>query len=326
MAEINAAGVANPANDATKIKDNNEPNAATPKKRRRGLGEVRGTTRLKFDERDIDAATGLFKAHLESVELAWATQKEDSSLVSFSGLAVPYLVFTFASNAKDPSVRKYVTLRISPAESNALTIPGGDEAWKVEQPMNWLKHILNVFVLKGNAMSEEMMDALELPFEDFNDNMEYVPVEPEVVLNGWRTLFENFLGYMENNGKPVYKSATGNYLPLWIKLIRFTKIKGQWKPVASGNSAGDFAFPSFVGTGYIELFDQNRAPVLHVDASKESIIYREVAKAPTAPQIPGMAPAFNPQVPVGAPAAAAAPMGMGAVPQASVNPTDDLPF
>ena len=31
MAEINAAGVANLANDATKIKDNNEPNAATPK-------------------------------------------------------------------------------------------------------------------------------------------------------------------------------------------------------------------------------------------------------------------------------------------------------
>lgn len=156
----------------------------------------------------------MFKAHLESVELAWATQKEDSSLVSFAGLAVPSLVFTFASNAKDPSVRKYVTLRISPAESNALTIPGGDEAWKVEQPMNWLKHILNVFVLKGNAMSEEMMDALELPFEDFNDNMEYVPVEPEVVLNGWRTLFENFLGYME-----IMVSLFINLLPVIIFLF-----------------------------------------------------------------------------------------------------------
>ena len=76
MAEIKDAGVANPANDANETKVGNTATAATPKKRRRGLGEVRGTTRLKFDERDIDAATGLFKAHLESVELAWATQKK----------------------------------------------------------------------------------------------------------------------------------------------------------------------------------------------------------------------------------------------------------
>jgi len=230
---------------------------------------------------------------------------------------------------KDVIARKYVTLRFSPVESNALTIPGAADEWKVNQVFDYLKHILNVFVLKGKPMPEEMADALELPYEDFNEQMEYVPVEPEEVLAGWRVLFENFIAIMENNGKPVYKTAAGSYIPLWMKLLRFTKVKNAWKPIVSGNGAGDFGFNGFVGEGVIEIFDQTKAPVLHVDPTKESLIYRETAKAPIAPAIPG-APAaggvYNPQVPAGAPVGGYGAAPMPASPAAATNPADDLPF
>jgi len=88
-ANAQAAEVENVAADAA-VEENkvgNQPTAEAPKKRRRGLSESRGTARLKFDERDIDQATHLFKGHLETVELAWATEKEDSGRASFAGLS-----------------------------------------------------------------------------------------------------------------------------------------------------------------------------------------------------------------------------------------------
>ena len=81
-ANAQAAKVENVAADAA-VEDNQigkQPTSEAPKKRRRGLSESRGTARLKFDERDIDQATHLFKGHLETVELGWATEKEDSFL------------------------------------------------------------------------------------------------------------------------------------------------------------------------------------------------------------------------------------------------------
>lgn len=319
-----AAQGVNPVNEPTNEMPN-EPNAPAKKKVRRGLADVRGTTRLKFTEADAIPANHLFVGHLDSVELTWATQKEDSGLVSFAGLAVPSLVITFASNAEEINKRKYVSLRISPAESNALTIPGAKEAWKVEQPLNWLKHILNVYILKGTEMSDEMADKLDLGFVDFNEDGEYVQVEPEEVLAGWRGLFENFIAYMENNGKPVYKNAAGKILPVWMKLLRFTKQKGEWKPILGGNQAGDLAFPAFVGEGCIELYVQNTAPSIHVDPMKETIRPQQIkeAKAPTMPTMPGAMP--------GSGYAAAAvptydPMAAPANPPYMAEGTDDMPF
>lgn len=272
---------------SVETKEVNNVEVVAKKRVRRGLGEVRGTTRLKFTEQDANRSNFLFLGHLDSIELSSSVQKEDSNLVSFAGLEVPSLTFTFASNADEITRRKYVTLRINPAESNAYTIPQQKEAWKVEQPLNWLKHILEVFVLKGKPMNEEMMDALELPYCDFDDDLQYVQVEPEVVLAGWKTLFENFLSYMNNDGKPVYKAANGKLLPIWMKLLRYTKIRGEWKAVLGGNQAGDLGFSNFVGEGCIELYSQNVIPSLHVDVAKESIIHQQVKepKAPTMPNI-----------------------------------------
>lgn len=324
--------------EETKV--NNVENAeSTPKKRRgRGLGTVRGASRLKFDERDIDRSTYLFKGHLDSIEISYSTEKEDSANTSFAGLAVPRLVLTFASNTKDVQNRKYATLRIAPAESNALTIPGAKEAWKVEQPLNWLKHILNVFVLKGNEMTEETEDMLTLPFEDFVDTpeggFEYQPVEAEDVLNGWKVLFENFIAIMNNDGKPYYKSQTGDILPIWMKLIRYQKVPNKnkkmvWKSIGNGGQTGDFLFTPFVGEGAIELYNQSKTPTLRVDFQKESIVAQKVEeetpKAPNMPNIPGIpsgAAVMNP----GVPAPSMPGYDAGNVNAPTQAGSDDLPF
>lgn len=75
----------------------------------------------------------------------------------------------------------------------------------------YLKHILDVYVLKGKPMTEEQEDALTLPFEDFDDNGEYVTVDVNEVINGWRALFDNFATIMNTGreGKPVYVGADG---------------------------------------------------------------------------------------------------------------------
>lgn len=306
---------------------NNEVKSEETKKRvRRGLGEVRGSSRAKFTENDYNKSNGLFVGHLDSVELTFATMKEDSGLVSFAGLEVPSLVFTFASNDDEANKRKYITLRINPAESNANTIPGGEEEWKVNQPLNWLKHILDVFVLKGQEMTEEMADKLELPYIDFDENMEYVPIEPEVVLSGWRVLFENYLAILNNDGKPHYKSTNGKLLPIWMKLLRFVKNKkNEWTPVARGNNAGDFAFPAVVGEGVIELYNNTKTPTIHINRIKESVAIQQMAKQPTMPSIPGATPVNNPAVGVYSPTADFQQQPVEPVQNFAANP-NDLPF
>jgi hypothetical protein len=136
----------------------------TPKKRRgRGINnDLRDVTRKKFDERtDCNKANGLFIGHLEDVKVDWATLKDDvQGMPSFAGMSIPYLTFTFASNHENINERRYVTQRLLPAESNVETIPGGKGAWKVDNIFRFMKHIYNVFVLKGRDLTEEEIDAM----------------------------------------------------------------------------------------------------------------------------------------------------------------------
>lgn len=305
----------------------------TKKKKRRGISnDTRGSSRLKFDERrDAQRANGLFIGHLDNVEVTWVTLGADvQGLQSFAGLAIPVLSLTFASNDESEAVRRYVTHRMMPAESNALTIPGGAEAWKVESVLAWMKHLMDVFVLKGRVMTEAEEDALCLPFDDTDDDGNYVPVESEVVVDGWKILFENFVKLMNNEGKPVYKTATGGIIPIWMKLLRFTKFKNAWTPVVRGKSTmGDLGFTNFVGEGCIELYKSQVAPLLKIDVSKESITYKETAKT-TAPTMPG-APMMGGAVPTSQ--MPAMPMGGsentftgGSQFPGVGNPADELPF
>lgn len=119
---------------------------------------------------------------------------------------------TFASNEEDPNKRHYVSKTFTAVESNVNTIPGGKEEWKVNSVFDWLKHVLNVYYLKGRELTDEEATALSLTFEDFDEQGEYVSVDTEIVINAWKVLFENFENIMNRgkNGKPVYHDKTIN--------------------------------------------------------------------------------------------------------------------
>lgn len=173
---------------------------------RRGLGSARGTARLKFGN-DQAKPNGLFLGHLEEVKYSTITIGEDKTgMPSFNGFEIPKLTLTFASNEEDPNKRHYVSKTFTAVESNVNTIPGGKEEWKVNSVFDWLKHVLNVYYLKGRELTDEEATALSLTFEDFDEQGEYVSVDTEIVINAWKVLFENFENIMNRgkDGKPVY--------------------------------------------------------------------------------------------------------------------------
>lgn len=295
----------------------------TKKVSRRGIGSARGTTRLKFSHEQAKQ-NGLFLGHLDSVVVSMIQIGEDKTgMPSFNGLEIPKLTITFASNEEEVNKRHYQPLTFTAVESNANTIPGGKEEWKVNSVFDWLKHILNVFVLKGRELTEEEEAALSLSYEDFDEQGEYSPVEPEVVIAGWKTLFENFENIMNRGreGQPYFKTKDGKNVALWLKMLRYVKTpKKGWQPINNG----DLSFPSFVGEGCIEIYKQNTPPSIRIDSVKEAIIPMNVEKA-KAPNMP-------------TPGTGAMAAGMGGVPVVdpmvgggnfagiATEAADDMPF
>lgn len=319
----------------TQVKENAVEGAATAgqevkaegqvkKVNRRGIGTARGTTRLKFSHEQANR-NGLFIGHLDSVVVSMIQIGDDKTgMPSFNGLEIPKLTITFASNEEDANKRHYQTLTFTAIESNANTIPGGKEEWKVNSVFDWLKHILNVYVLKGRDLTDDEAAALSLSFEDFDEQGEYVSIEPENVIAGWKTLFENFENIMNRgrDGQPYYKSKDGKNIAVWLKMLRYIKTtKKGWNPINNG----DLSFPSFVGEGCIEIYKQNTPPSIRVDSVKEAIIPMNIEK-PKQPNMPapgmaaGMAPAMG-GVPVTDPMVGAGNFG-GIVTEAA----EDMPF
>ena len=266
------------------------------KKVRRGVSnKTQAVAQLKFHEKDA-AQNGLFIGHLEEVRVDWSNNAEAKS---FTGISIPRLTFHFASNHANASEKRHVYQTLFPVESNVNTIPGGSEDWRVNNVFNWIKHILDVFYLKGREMTEAEEDALSLTFEDFDENGEYVSVEVEDVIAGYRAIFENAAAMLNGSfeladgevAKPVYKTSDGKFIPCWLKLLRHKKRKGDWINVGAN---GDLAFDSFIGNGVVELLKKDCPPtVLRLDLAKESITPKETKKAPTI-GAPGMgAPAMG---------------------------------
>ena len=266
------------------------------KKVRRGVSnKTQAVAQLKFHEKDA-AQNGLFVGHLEEVRVDWSNNADAKS---FTGMSIPRLTFHFASNHANASEKRHVYQTLFPVESNVNTIPGGSEDWRVNNVFNWIKHILDVFYLKGREMTEAEEDALSLTFEDFDENGEYVSVEVEDVINGYRAIFENAAAMLNGSfgladgevAKPVYKTSDGKYIPCWLKLLRHKKRKGDWINVGAN---GDLAFDGFIGNGVVELLKKDCPPtVLRLDLAKESITPKETKKTPTI-GAPGMgAPAMG---------------------------------
>lgn len=257
---------------------------------RRGLGSARGTARLKFGN-DQAKPNGLFLGHLEEVKYSTITIGEDKTgMPSFNGFEIPKLTLTFASNEEDPNKRHYVSKTFTAVESNVNTIPGGKEEWKVNSVFDWLKHVLNVYYLKGRELTDEEATALSLTFEDFDEQGEYVSVDTEIVINAWKVLFENFENIMNRgkDGKPVYHDKNNKFIPVWLKLLRYVKSRKSWTPINNG----DLSLPQFVGEGCIEIYQQNAIPSIKIDLVKETILIMNVEKpkTPNTLAVGGMAP------------------------------------
>ena len=303
-----------------KVNQGAENAQEAPKVNRRGLGSARGTQRMKFSHEHA-MPNGLFMAHLDSVAVSSILIGEDKTgLPSFNGMQIPRIALTFASNEAEANKRHYVTLSFTAVESNVDTIPGGSKEWTVNVILDWFKHILDVYYLKGRELTQEEEEALSLAFTDFDENGEYTPVDVEEVVAGWRTLFENFANMLETgkNGSPIYKTADGKNIPVWIKLIRYNKtVKNGWKAVVQ---SGDLTFPTFVGEGCIEIFNQQAKPAIRLDAVKEAIKPMNLdANKPKTPNMP-MMPGMNGGVPAGDPMDGGFDAGL------SAEAATDMPF
>lgn len=278
----------------------------TVKKARRGVSnQTKAVSQLRFHEKDASTQNGLFIGHLESCTVDWSVNSEGKQ---FTGEKVPRVTLHFASNHTNASEQRHVYYTLNCIESNVNTIPDGSEDWKVNNVFNWMKHILDVYYLKGREMTAEEEDALSLPFEDYDDEGNYVAVETADVINGYAFIFNNFVAMMNGSfnlpdgetPKPCYKTADGKFIPAWLKLLRHKKVKGEWRNVTQN---GELGFDSFIGNGVVELIRKDMPPaVLRLDLAKESITPKETKKTPT----------------IGAPNNAMA--GMGSVmPTATVN-------
>ena len=295
--------------------------AATKKKKRRGVSnETQAVAQLRFTEKDA-AQNGLFIGHLQEVRVDWSVNAEGGS---FTGMKVPRLTLHFASNHTNASEQRHLYHTLFPVPSDVNTIVGGSEEWKVNNVLNWIKHILDILYLRGRDLTEKEEDALSLAFEDTDDEGNYVAVDPEEVLASYAAIFNATEAMLNGSfnladgeeAKPCYKSADGKFINLWMKLLRHKKVKGEWKNVVQ---SGDLAFDGFIGNGVIEIQKTNTPPViLRLDLSKESITPKEVNKKPTI----GIQPMGG--VIAGAPMSpmAATPMDNGAYAAAG----EDMPF
>lgn len=279
--------------------------ANAAKKHRRGItNETVAVSQLKFDEKDA-ARNGLFIATLSNVSVEWSQNAEAKT---FTGLRMPRLVFEFTSTHSNPKERRHVYQTLFPVESNVDTIPGGKSAWQVDNIFNYVKHFLDVFYLKGRDLTPEEEDMLAIDIDDYtedeNGNIEYNAVEPEKVLDGYRALFENVANMMNGNinlvdnetPKPCYKTPDGKPIQCWIKLIRCIRNKdGKWRTVVNKNQ--DLGFPTFLGSGVVELVKGSGAnlqmpSIVRLDLAKESITPKKLEEAPSI-GVPGMPIGMN---------------------------------
>lgn len=299
---------------------------APVKKLRRGVSnETKAVNQLLFHEKDASPANGLFVGQLADVKVDWSVNAESKS---FTGLRVPRLTYHFTSCHSNPNEQRHVYQTLFPVESNVETIPGGDKEWQVNNVLRWIKHVLDVLYLKGRQLTPQEEDALSLAFCDYDEANQYVPVDPQEVLDAYAALFNNAAAMLNgtfNLGdgetpKPCFKDANGNPIKLWMKLLRHRKAKNTWVNVGQN---GELGFDQFIGAGAIEIQKPNTPPaILRIDVAKESITPKETKKQPTigAPMAPGMG-----GVMAGAPVEMGA-MGAGNAAFAAATESGDMPF
>lgn len=315
-------------------------NVASSKKRRRGISnETRSTTLLKFNHDDAYPGIGLFIGTI-SARIAWVTIGNDSKSTSFIGKAVPQLIIDFVSLHEPASAKKHNSRTIWARESNADNIESGKNYKFINADFAYMKHILEVVVLKGRPLTPEEEDALVLDYVDWDENGQYEPVEADEVIRAWQVLFESFIKILETSGKDG-KSAlladNGKPRHFWGKLLRYQKINGEWTPTGYGSEEGDLCQPTFVGEGIFEevIYDpttkQPKKPAMVLNIVKECIKPMDISrKKPNLAAAPGIGsiPIGGGQIPpsfMGGPAPTAGGFD-NAFADNNQGPKDDLPF
>lgn len=257
---------------------------APVKKARRGVSnQTQAVAQLRFHEKDADARTGLFVGQLEEVRIDWSNNEESKD---FPSMNVPRITLHFTSTHAAANEKRHIYQTLFPVPSNVDTIPGGKEAWKVDNVLRWIKHILDVFYLKGRELTEAEEDALALPFVDFDEEGNYVVVDPTDVVNGYYAVFTAAVAMINGSfnlpegevAKPCFKTADGKAIKVWMKLLRHKKTKNGWTNVAQN---GELGFDGFIGNGVVEILKKDVAPTLRLDLAKESITPKETKKEPT---------------------------------------------
>lgn len=323
-------------------------NAATPKKKRRGISnDTKATTRLKFTHTDVTRYKGLFIGHIE-VRVGWVTFGEDvKNSPSFIGKSVPQLIIDFYSTHEKEAERRYSTITIFASESNVDNIPSGSKYKFIENNFQIIKHVLDVTVLKGRELTEQEEEMLELGYVDFDDEGGYEPVEVDDVLKAWAVLFENVVKLIKTggkDGKSVLLDDKGKPRYFYGKMYRYYKNNGVWTPAGYGSQEGELVFPNYVREGFFEeaFLDANKQLLppkrIKLDEVRESIvpmpdITRKKPNLPNNPAIGGIAVGGGtiPQVGFmpGSPAMPGVPPtnGVGSFDGAfDTDKRDDLPF
>lgn len=250
------------------------PNA-TPKRRGRGISnDLQAATRKSFTKDDVESTTGLFITMINSVKVEWSTGKDDNK--DFPNMAIPRLVIDVCSCQSNPQERRYITKTFFPVPSNVDTCIGGKDEWKVTSILKFMKHMLDVFYLKGTkVLTTEEETALDLDFYDIDDNGNYEYIEPEVVVSAYGKLFSAFAHIMNtgNGGKPVFVQPDGKAVVIRTKLLSAIKTKNGWSLLNNGL----LDVPTFVGEGLFELYKADSCN-LKFNAVRESFIITESDK------------------------------------------------
>ena len=263
-------------------------------KKRKGRGitnDMVSTSQLKFNEKHA-SNNALFIGHLEEVTVKWTTGGENGP---FNGYKIPYLSFHFESNENDVNIRKHVYKHFFPQSSNIDTVPNHKYAWMVDNILKWPKHAFDVYTNNRNLTDAEQ-DALRLGFDDYNEETdEWISLDTQEIIDGYAFFFNNVAAIFNGSfglkegetPKPIYKTADGKFIPVWMKLLRAKKTGNVWRNVTK---SGDLGFDEFLGQGAIEKVNGNNPPIkLVFDVAKESITPKENPK-PTIggfQQIPG---------------------------------------
>lgn len=294
---------------------NEAANQPTPKKRRRGISnETRSVSRLKFSHTDITR----YKVFIGNINvmMKWVTIGADTNgSPSFIGKAVPQLVVEFSSLHENVVDKRFNNRTIWARESNVDNIPGGSKYRFIEADFSFMKHLLEVIVLKGRPLTEAEEEALELGYVDFDEEGAYEPVEVDDVIKAWQVLFENFIKIIETSGeggKSALLDKNGKQKMFYAKMIRYYKDKGEWVPAGYGSDEGNLVFPTFIGEGIFEeaVLDAQKQPVppkhLKLDETREAVapmnVSRKKPNMATAPGIGGI------------------PVGAGTIPQGGFVP------